>query len=256
MLNVWCLNAEICNGGYMMLIFPAIDIKKGACVRLYQGELSTAEQVADSALAAAQSFKAAGAAWVHMVDLDGAVEGARKNTEIFLEVARESGLQVEVGGGIRTLADIAFYLENGIARVILGSIALRDASLVRQAVAEYGARIAVGIDARGGMVAAEGWVETSTVSDVELAKRMEQVGVRCLICTDIARDGMLSGPNINQLTRIQQAVGCDIVASGGVTDLNDIIALRGCGLYGAICGRSIYKGTLDLREAIQAAEIK
>lgn len=237
-----------------MLIFPAIDIKNGACVRLYQGELATAEQVADSALEAAKSFRAAGAEWVHMVDLDGAVEGARKNTGVFLEVARESGLKVEVGGGIRTIADIDFYLENGISRVILGSVALRDASLVREAVAAYGEKIAVGIDARDGMVAAEGWVETSTVSDVELARRMEQTGVRCLICTDIARDGMLSGPNIGQLTRIQQAVGCDLVASGGVTDLSDIIALRDCGLYGAICGRSIYKGTLDLRQAIQIAD--
>uniref|UniRef100_UPI003FF0AB48 HisA/HisF-related TIM barrel protein n=1 Tax=Candidatus Fimivicinus sp. TaxID=3056640 RepID=UPI003FF0AB48 len=140
------------------------------------------------------------------------------------------------------------------SRVILGSVALRDASLVREVVAAYGEKIAVGIDARDGMVAAEGWVETSTVSDVELARRMEQVGVRCLICTDIARDGMLSGPNLKQLTRIRQAVGCDLVASGGVTDLSDIIALRDCGLYGAICGRSIYKGTLDLRQAIQIAD--
>lgn len=239
-----------------MLIFPAIDIKNGTCVRLYQGEMSTAEQVANSALEAAGAFKAAGASWVHMVDLDGAVEGARKNTGIFLEVVQESGLKVEVGGGIRTMADIAFYLENGISRVILGSIALRDALLVRQAVAEFGGQIAVGIDARDGMVAAEGWVETSAVSDVELAKRMEDAGVQCLICTDIARDGMLSGPNLGQLTRIQQAVKCDIVASGGVINLSDIAALRDCGLYGAICGRSIYKGTLSLREAIQIADIR
>ncbi len=191
-----------------------------------------------------------------MVDLDGAVEGVRKNTGIFLEVVQESGLKVEVGGGIRTMADIAFYLENGISRVILGSIALRDALLVRQAVAEFGGQIAVGIDARDGMVAAEGWVETSAVSDVELAKRMEDAGVQCLICTDIARDGMLSGPNLGQLTRIQRAVKCDIVASGGVTNLSDIAALRDCGLYGAICGRSIYKGTLSLREAIQIADIR
>lgn len=169
---------------------------------------------------------------------------------------QESGLKVEVGGGIRTMADIAFYLENGISRVILGSIALRDALLVRQAVAEFGGQIAVGIDARDGMVAAEGWVETSAVSDVELAKRMEDAGVQCLICTDIARDGMLSGPNLGQLTRIQRAVKCDIVASGGVTNLSDIAALRDCGLYGAICGRSIYKGTLSLREAIQIADIR
>ena len=239
-----------------MLIFPAIDIKNGTCVRLYQGEMSTAEQVANSALEAAGAFKAAGASWVHMVDLDGAVEGVRKNTGIFLEVVQESGLKVEVGGGIRTMADIAFYLENGISRVILGSIALRDALLVRQAVAEFGGQIAVGIDARDGMVAAEGWVETSAVSDVELAKRMEDAGVQCLICTDIARDGMLSGPNLGQLTRIQRAVKCNIVASGGVTNLSDIAALRDCGLYGAICGRSIYKGTLSLREAIQIADIR
>lgn len=239
-----------------MLIFPAIDIKNGTCVRLYQGEMSTAEQVANSALEAAGAFKAAGASWVHMVDLDGAVEGVRKNTGIFLEVVQESGLKVEVGGGIRTMTDIAFYLENGISRVILGSIALRDALLVRQAVAEFGGQIAVGIDARDGMVAAEGWVETSAVSDVELAKRMEDAGVQCLICTDIARDGMLSGPNLGQLTRIQRAVKCDIVASGGVTKLSDIAALRDCGLYGAICGRSIYKGTLSLREAIQIADIR
>lgn len=239
-----------------MLIFPAIDIKNGTCVRLYQGEMSTAEQVANSALEAAGAFKAVGASWVHMVDLDGAVEGVRKNTGIFLEVVQESGLKVEVGGGIRTMADIAFYLENGISRVILGSIALRDALLVRQAVAEFGGQIAVGIDARDGMVAAEGWVETSAVSDVELAKRMEDAGVQCLICTDIARDGMLSGPNLGQLTRIQRAVKCDIVASGGVTNLSDIAALRDCGLYGAICGRSIYKGTLSLREAIQIADIR
>ena len=243
-----------------MLIFPAIDIKNGTCVRLYQGEMSTAEQVANSALEAAGAFKAAGASWVHMVDLDGAVEGVRKNTGIFLEVVQESGLKVEVGGGIRTMTDIAFYLENGISRVILGSIALRDALLVRQAVAEFGGQIAVGIDARddahSNLVAAEGWVETSAVSDVELAKRMEDAGVQCLICTDIARDGMLSGPNLGQLTRIQRAVKCDIVASGGVTNLSDIAALRDCGLYGAICGRSIYKGTLSLREAIQIADIR
>ena len=252
-----------------MLIFPAIDIKNGTCVRLYQGEMSTAEQVANSALEAAGAFKAAGASWVHMVDLDGAVEGVRKNTGIFLEVVQESGLKVEVGGGIRTMTDIAFYLENGISRVILGSIALRDALLVRQAVAEFGGQIAVGIDARDGMVAAEGWVETSAVSDVELAKRMglKKVYVHCLLdgrdvpptsgADFVAEcERKLSGPNLGQLTRIQRAEKCDSVASGGVTNLSDIAALRDCGLYGAICGRSIYKGTLSLREAIQIADIR
>lgn len=239
-----------------MLIFPAIDIKNGTCVRLYQGEMSTAEQVANSALEAAGAFKAAGASWVHMVDLDGAVEGVRKNTGIFLEVVQESGLKVEVGGGIRTMTDIAFYLENGISRVILGSIALRDALL--------------GPPGRGG-------IRRPDCCGHRRARRHggrrglggNERGQRCGACK--AHGGcrrampdlhgyrarrMLSGPNLGQLTRIQRAVKCDIVASGGVTNLSDIAALRDCGLYGAICGRSIYKGTLSLREAIQIADIR
>lgn len=237
-----------------MIILPAIDIIDRKPVRLYQGDYAQKEIVGSSVMELAKNFEQSGAEYIHLVDLDGAKEGKRVNHEIILETAHALDVPVEVGGGIRTMADIAFYLENGIARVILGSVALRDASLVRQAVAAFGAQIAVGIDARDGMVAAEGWVETSRVSDVELAKRMEEAGVQCLICTDIARDGMLSGPNLEQLTRIRQAVKCDIVASGGVTNLGDIVALRDCGLYGAICGRSIYKGTLSLREAIRTAD--
>lgn len=236
-----------------MIIFPAIDIKNETCVRLYRGEMDSAEQVADSYLAAADAFKTAGAEWIHMVDLDGACAGARKNAHVFLEVAEATGLQIEVGGGIRTMEDIEYYLSRGIARVVLGSAAVKDPQLVREACKAYGDKIAVGIDARNGFVATEGWVETGSVHFLELGKAMEAAGVRTLIFTDIDRDGMLSGPALDALQQLNAAVSCNIVASGGIKDIEDIRALKAAGLYGAICGRSIYKGTLSLQEALREA---
>ena len=236
-----------------MIIFPAIDIKNETCVRLYRGEMDSAEQVADSYLAAADAFKTAGAEWIHMVDLDGACAGARKNAHVFLEVAKATGLQIEVGGGIRTMEDIEYYLSRGIARVVLGSAAVKDPQLVREACKAYGDKIAVGIDARNGFVATEGWVETGSVHYLELGKAMEAAGVRTLIFTDIDRDGMLSGPALDALQQLNAAVSCNIVASGGIKDIEDIRALKAAGLYGAICGRSIYKGTLSLQEALREA---
>lgn len=233
-----------------MIIFPAIDIKNETCVRLYKGDMDSAEKVADSYLETAAAFKAAGAEWVHMVDLDGACAGKRKNAHVFLDIAAQSTLKVEVGGGIRTMEDVEYYLSNGISRVILGSAAVKNPQLVLETCAAYGDKIAVGIDARSGFVATEGWVETGEVDYITLAKRMEQAGVRTIIFTDIDRDGMLSGPNLEQLTALNKAVSCDIVASGGIKDIDDIRALRDAGLYGAICGRSIYKGTLDLKAAV------
>lgn len=234
-----------------MLIFPAIDIKGGQCVRLYQGEFSTAQRVAADYMQTALSFRAAGCQWIHMVDLDGSLEGRRINQEIFVDVARSSGLRVELGGGIRTMGDAAYYLERGVERVIFGSAAVRDPGLVAQAVKEFGAaHVAVGIDAKQGFAATQGWTQGSGVHYLELAKRMEALGAAYIIYTDIGRDGMLSGPNLEQLAALQGAVGCEITASGGVTDLGDIRALRELGLYGAICGRSVYAGTLDLREAV------
>ena len=185
-----------------------------------------------------------------MVDLNGAREGVRKNTHIFTDVAEHSGLKVEVGGGIRTMEDVAFYLERGIARVVIGSAAVKNPALVREACNRYGDRIAVGIDARNGLVATEGWVETSEVSYLTLAKEMEQSGVKTIIFTDIDRDGTLTGPNLEQLTALNEAVSCDVVASGGIRNIDDIRVLRDAGLYGAICGRSIYNGTLSLPGAI------
>lgn len=235
-----------------MLLFPAIDIQNGRCVRLYQGDFSTARQVADDPLDTALAFRKAGAEWIHMVDLDGAKTGVRANAPIFLEVARESGLKVELGGGIRDAETLAYYFENGVSRCILGSAALKNPAFVQTAVETYGDRIAVGIDAKDGLVAAEGWLEVSKVPYIEFAGRMESLGVHTLIFTDISRDGTLEGPNFAQLEALQKAVSCDIIASGGIRDIGHIRALAERSLYGAICGKSLYSGTLDLASAIVA----
>lgn len=224
-------------------------------MRLVKGDFATAHQVADDPLETARSFRAAGAEWIHMVDLDGAREGRRVNTAVFETVAVSSGLKVEVGGGIRNMETLEAYFAHGVSRCILGSAALKDPALVREAVAAYGARIAVGIDARDGMVATEGWLDVSNVSYLELARRMEQMGVRTLIFTDIARDGTLSGPNLEQLTALSEAVSCDVVASGGIKSMDDIRALRERRLYGAICGKSLYSGTLPLDRAVREAAV-
>lgn len=237
-----------------MIIFPAIDIIDGKPVRLYKGDFSTAHQVADNALETALQFEKAGASWIHMVDLDGSLQKKPVNAKTFTSVANETGLKVEIGGGIRTMQDIDFYVNNGISRVILGSVALKNPNLVKEAVKEFGNIIAVGIDAKNGYAATEGWTEGSDVYFTDLAKQMEAVGVKTIIYTDISKDGTLSGPNIHQLVEINNAVSCDITASGGVTNIDDIIALKNEGLYGAICGKSLYDKTLILEEAIEVCK--
>ena len=209
-----------------MIIFPAIDIIGGKPVRLFKGDFSTAEQVADDALETAENFVKAGAQWI----------------------------QVEIGGGIRTMQDIDYYANHNISRVILGSVALKNPELVRQAVKEFGSLIAVGIDAKHGFVATEGWTEGSDTHFIDLAKQMEQMGVETVIYTDISKDGTLSGPNVEQLVELNNAVSCNITASGGVTNIDDITTLRDKELYGAICGKSIYQGTLSLKDAIDVCK--
>lgn len=236
-----------------MIILPAIDIKDGKCVRLRKGQFDTAEQVAASPYDTADRFRQAGAAWIHMVDLDGAKDAKPVNSEIFCKVAAQSGLKVELGGGIRRMDTIELYLERGIARIILGSVAVKNPALVKEAVQHFGEQIAVGIDAKQGMVATEGWLDTSNVNYIEMAKMMEAVGVQTIIYTDISKDGMLSGVNGQQLDAINQAVSCNIIASGGVKSLADIELCRQLGLYGVICGKSIYSGSLDLAEAVAKA---
>ena len=237
-----------------MIIFPAIDIQDGKCVRLYKGDFATAHTVAKDPLETALAFSKAGAKYLHTVDLDGARTGLCHNSDIFFRLAKETDLRVEVGGGIRDMKTLDRYLSGGIYRCVLGSAALKDPEFVRLAVKEYGRRIAVGIDARDGMVAAEGWLETSQVSYLEMARRMEDIGVQVIIFTDIGRDGMLSGPNLEQLSALSGAVSCDIVASGGMRDIQNIKDTAALSLYGAICGKSLYSGTLDLAQAIQTAQ--
>ncbi len=237
-----------------MIILPAIDICGGQCVRLLRGDFGTAEKVAEDPLETALSFRAAGADWLHMVDLDGAKAGRPVNTAIFTQAAEKSGLKVEVGGGIRSMETVEAYLAAGVSRVILGSAALSNPALVAEAAGRYGDRIAVGIDAKNRMVSADGWLNDSQVDFIELAKRVEQMGVGCIIFTDISKDGTLTGPNLEQLEELCRAVGCRVIASGGISDIRDIRALRQLDVYGAICGKSLYSGRLDLAEAIKEAE--
>lgn len=234
-----------------MIILPAIDIIDGKPVRLFKGDFATAKQVADNALETAESFVAAGCKWIHMVDLDGSLKKKPVNSETFISVAENTPLKVELGGGIRTMNDIDFYVNHGINRIILGSVALKNPALVKEAVTEFGDAIAVGIDAKNGFVATEGWIQGSDVYFTDLAKQMEDVGVKTIIFTDISKDGTLAGPNLEQLIEINNAVSCNIIASGGVTSIDDIIALRDNNLFGAICGKSIYEKTLDLSEAVE-----
>ena len=236
-----------------MFVIPAIDIKDGECVRLFKGDYSTAHKVAESAVDTAKRFQADGAKWLHMVDLDGAKDGKRVNSDLILEVRKNCKLRIEAGGGIRDMEAVDFYMENGIDRVILGSAAIKDPDFVKAAVKKYADRIAVSIDALNGMVSAEGWTDTSEVGFIELAKQMENIGVRFMIFTDISKDGMLSGPNLTMLDELKSSVNCNIIASGGVSNLIDIINLARLDIYGAISGKAIYTGDLELPRAIAAA---
>ncbi len=237
-----------------MIILPAIDILGGKCVRLTKGEYGTAEKVAADPIETALSFERAGAEFIHMVDLDGAKEGSRVNSDIYTEVARRVNVPIEVGGGIRDMDTIDYYINKGIERVIIGSAALKNPPLVKEAVEKYGDRIAVGIDALDGMVKTAGWLEGSDVNYIDLAREMAAVGVKYVIFTDISKDGTLEGPNLTQLGALADAVDINIIASGGIRDIGNIRDLAKMNLYGAICGKSIYSGSLDLREAIEVSK--
>ena len=236
-----------------MIILPAIDIKNGQCVRLLKGEFDTVHKVAESPIVSAENFKAKGAEFLHVVDLDGALEKKPVNHEVITEIA-SLGIPVEVGGGIRTVKDIEMYAKNGIKRVILGSIALKDPAFVKEAVKEFGKMIAVGIDADNGYVKTEGWLDTSNVYFTEFAKLMENCGVDDIIYTDISKDGTLSGVNGEHLKQLKDILSIKITASGGVRDMKDIRLCKELGLYGAICGKSLYSGTLNLEEALECCQ--
>lgn len=243
-----------------MLVLPAIDLRGGRCVRLLQGRAEAETVYSDDPGAMAAAFRDAGATWIHVVDLDGAFRGERTNAAAVRAILA-SGVQVELGGGMRDAATVERALAEGVSRVVIGTRAVEDPELVAKLVRAHGERIAVGIDARDGKVAVKGWVETTAVPALEFARRMEDAGVRTLIYTDIATDGMLGGPNRPALEAMLGTVRCDLIASGGVARLEHITVLAELArqhphLVGVITGKAIYERTLDLGEALRVAAAK
>ena len=233
-----------------MIIYPAIDMKDGRCVRLLQGR---AEDVTDygDPCEVARRWAQAGARWIHLVDLDGAFCGRGKNREVITRIAQEQKIPVQLGGGIRTMADVEDRLERaGVARVILGTAAVENTQLVKDACRVYPGRVAVGIDAKDGYVAVRGWTERSDVPALELARRVRDAGVQTVIYTDIARDGMMLGPSVEQTARMVLESGLQVIGSGGVSRLSDIAALKAAGCVGVITGKALYSGAFTLAQAL------
>ncbi|MBL8629924.1 MAG: 1-(5-phosphoribosyl)-5-[(5-phosphoribosylamino)methylideneamino]imidazole-4-carboxamide isomerase [Rhodospirillaceae bacterium] len=236
-----------------MILFPAIDLKDGQCVRLRQGDMNQSTVFNDNPGAQAKEFVDAGAEWIHVVDLNGAFAGKPVNEEPVKAILREAKVPVQLGGGIRDLATIETWLTAGLSRAILGTVAVKNPSLVKEACKAFPGKIAVGIDARGGMVATEGWAEASSLSVVDLAKRFVDAGVAAIVHTDIDRDGLMGGPNIQASADLAKAVPIPVIVSGGVSSLDDIKAAKAqekSGLSGVITGRAIYDGRLDIKAAI------
>ena len=237
-----------------MIILPAIDIKDGQCVRLYQGDYDQVTTYDVDPVNIAQRWQRFGASWLHIVDLDGAAAGHPVNVESIKSIRANTTVRIELGGGMRTLADIEHMLDLGIDRVVLGTVALTDRALLMEALARWGERIVVGLDARSGSIAISGWRETSQVQATSLASELCALGVQRFIYTDIARDGALKGPNIEELKEIQQMVSCSLIASGGVSSIDDLLSLARLGIEGTIVGKALYTGDIDLAAAIQEFE--
>jgi len=237
-----------------MILYPAIDLKDGQCVRLLRGEMDKATVFGDDPAAQARAFAAAGCAWLHLVDLNGAFAGRPVNAAAVESILAAVDIPCQLGGGIRGMATIEHWLDKGLARVILGTVAVENPALVREAAQAFPGRVAVGIDARGGRVATRGWAEETDVMATDLARSFEDAGVAAIIYTDIERDGAMQGPNLAATAALARAVSIPVIASGGVASLDDLIALRDCGagLNGAISGRALYDGTIDLAAALAA----
>ncbi len=236
-----------------MIFFPAIDLKDGRCVRLLRGAMDSATVFNENPAAQARAFAAAGCRWLHVVDLDGAFAGRPINGVAVDMILDSIRIPVQLGGGIRDIKTIAGWLDAGVTRVILGTAAVRDPTLVREACAAFPGRIAVGIDHRDGRVAVEGWSAVSDTTAIDLAKRLEDAGASAIVCTDISRDGALEGPNIETTLALAEAVSTPVVASGGVSSMDDLAALKKAGqgiLEGVICGRAIYDGRVDPAAAV------
>jgi len=237
-----------------MIIFPAIDLYDKKAVRLFKGDYNQMTVYSENPLEVAKGFKAAGAEYIHMVDLEGAKDGTTPNFDIVASVAKESGLRVEIGGGIRNEETVKKYIDSGVMRVILGTAALNDRAFLESVCKKYSDKIAVGADLKDGQVAVKGWLETSNVSGMDFLTQMQSLGVKTVICTDISRDGAMRGTNRELYKELSEKFSMDIVASGGVSTLDDVKALRKMDLYGAIVGKAIYTGDIDLMEAIEVAK--
>ncbi|MFS0775345.1 1-(5-phosphoribosyl)-5-[(5-phosphoribosylamino)methylideneamino]imidazole-4-carboxamide isomerase [Neobacillus sp. 3P2-tot-E-2] len=233
-----------------LTLYPAIDMRGGNCVRLLQGDYDKETIYGDSPFDMARAFAEDGAEWIHMVDLDGAKDGQRVNDRFVIEAAKQLKVNVQIGGGIRSEADILHYLENGITRVIIGSIAVSNPEFAIEMIQKYGKQIVVGIDAKNGYVATHGWLNTSEVKAVELSKRFADAGAETFIFTDIATDGTLAGPNIAAVCEMAEVTGKTVIASGGVSSLADLRALNAEGVRGAIVGKALYENRFTLKEAL------
>lgn len=238
-----------------MHIFPATDIYDGKVVRLYKGDYSQMTVYSDNPLEVAKGFKAAGAEYLHVVDLEGAKNGTTPNIGVVEDLVRNSDLKVEIGGGVRTQDVVEKYLDIGVMRVIIGTTAVTDPVFLRKMVDKHGEKIAVGVDIKDGFVAIKGWTEKSEIDCFDFFRNLQSIGVSTVICTDISKDGALSGTNLPLYKELSDAFNMDIIASGGVTSVDDVIALRDMGLYGAILGKALYTGNIVLEEAVKLARV-
>ena len=237
-----------------MILFPAIDLYEKKAVRLYKGDYANMTVYSDNPIEIAKDFEAKGCTHIHMVDLEGAKDGTTPNLSIVEQVAKETSLFVEIGGGIRSMETVERYLNAGVSRVILGTAAVNDEAFLRDAVAKYGDKIAVGADVKDGFIAIKGWLETSAVTLEAFLQKMESIGIRNIICTDISKDGAMNGTNLELYRQLSAKFRLDITASGGVSAMEDIRQLRQMDIYGAIIGKAYYTGAIDLAEALEAAK--
>lgn len=236
-----------------MILFPAIDLYDKKAVRLFKGDYETRTVYSDDPLAVAKNFEKCGATHIHMVDLEGAKDGTTPNLPVVEQIAKETALFVEVGGGIRSMETIKRYLSCGVSRVILGTAAVNDEEFLKEAVDKYGEKIAVGADVKDGVIAIRGWLEKSAVTLDAFLEKMQSIGVKNVICTDISRDGAMRGTNLELYQTLSEKYALAITASGGVSTLDDVAALRRMNLYGAIIGKAYYTGAVNLKEAIEVA---
>ena len=237
-----------------MILLPAIDLYEKKAVRLYKGDYENMTVYSENPIEIARDFEACGCRYIHMVDLEGAKDGTTPNLSIVEQVAKETTLFVEIGGGIRTMETVERYLRAGVSRVILGTAAVNDEAFLKAAVSKFGEKIAVGADVKDGYIAIKGWLEKSAITLEDFLQKMEAIGVKNIICTDISKDGAMRGTNLALYRQLSQKYKMDITASGGVSTLEDIRQLRQMDLYGAIIGKAYYTGAIDLREALEVAK--